>query len=115
MSGKMETYKTTGKCDDQHHYKAINEASMVSTPEGFTENIPMAPNQYEPTKNPSAIKSLCRCSEALDIKYKTVVCGLGEAKARRKATIAGKSLWSNTANLRDHTRINQKVKEALYN
>ena len=32
-------YKTTGKCDDKKQYKAIFEASLVSTPEGFTEKI----------------------------------------------------------------------------
>ena len=34
-------YKQYGKCDDQQKFKDILEASMVSTPEGFTYNIPI--------------------------------------------------------------------------
>ena len=30
-----------GKCDDQQQYKAIIEAAMVSTPEGFYDKSPM--------------------------------------------------------------------------
>ena len=50
--------KTSGKRDDQQHYKAVIEAAMVSTPEGFTGNSPTKPNKSEPAKNPSARKSL---------------------------------------------------------
>ena len=56
-------YKTVGRGDDQHNYKAILEASMVSTPEVCTDKSPMTPNQYEPNKNPSARKSLRWFSE----------------------------------------------------
>ena len=46
MSRKYQKlYKTVGKCGDQQKYKSILEASMVSTPEGCTENIQMKPNQ----------------------------------------------------------------------
>ena len=34
-------YQSAGKCDDQWEYKAILEASMVSTPKFFSENSPM--------------------------------------------------------------------------
>ena len=34
-------YKYAGKCDEQNQYKAILEASMVSTTKGFTDNSPM--------------------------------------------------------------------------
>ena len=34
-------YKSAGKCDYQQHYKAIIEAAMVSTTEGFNGNIPI--------------------------------------------------------------------------
>ena len=34
-------YKSAGKCHYQHQYKAIIEASIVSTPEGGTEKSPM--------------------------------------------------------------------------
>ena len=56
-------YKTAGICDDQHQYKAILEAAMVSSPEGCTDNSPMPPSQYEPNKNSSARKSLRQFSE----------------------------------------------------
>ena len=29
-----ELYKTSGKCEDQHHHMAMIEAVMISTPEG---------------------------------------------------------------------------------
>ena len=58
---------------------------MVSTPEGCADNIPMKPNQSEPTKKPLSKKSLHQFKEALDIKRKTSICRLGVAKAKHKA------------------------------
>ena len=49
-------YKTGGKYDDQHQYKDIIESAMVSTTEVCNDNSPTKPNQYEPTKKPSARK-----------------------------------------------------------
>ena len=46
---------------------------MVSTPEGFTENIPMSPSQYMTVKNPSAIKYLHQFLDTLEFKPKTSV------------------------------------------
>ena len=44
MSWKHEkNYKKSGKCDNQQQLKDIIEAAMVSTPEGFTDNIPISP------------------------------------------------------------------------
>ena len=76
----QKIYKSAGKCDDQHHYKYILESGMVSTPEGCNDNIPIKPNQYEPMKNNSVIKSLRQFSETLDVKHKTYVCRSGAAK-----------------------------------
>ena len=73
-------YKTAGKCDNQHQYKAMLESAMVSTPEGCTYNILMTPNPYVSTKKPSAIKSIHQFSETLYVKHKTAVRGLGTAK-----------------------------------
>ena len=36
-------YKSAGKYDDQKKYKLIIEESVVSTPEGFTDNSPISP------------------------------------------------------------------------
>ena len=33
--------KIAGKYNNQQHYKAILEAEMASTPEGFTDNSPI--------------------------------------------------------------------------
>ena len=43
--------KLADKCDDQHQYKAIIEAAMVSTTEVFTRNSPMSPVPAVPEKN----------------------------------------------------------------
>ena len=48
-------------------YKAILEAAMVFTPEGFTDNSPMSRGLSLSVKKPSAIKSLCQFSEAWDV------------------------------------------------
>ena len=34
-------YENAGKCDEQQQLKDIIEATMVSTPEGFTNNSPI--------------------------------------------------------------------------
>ena len=65
--------KSSGKCDNQQHYKAILGASMVSIPEGFTENIPMSPRQSVTVKNPSARKSLRKFLDTLEAKSKTAI------------------------------------------
>ena len=59
---------------------------MFSTLEGFTDNIFVKPNQYEPTKNISARKSRHQFSDPLDVKHNTDVRMLGTAKAKCKAT-----------------------------
>ena len=38
-------YKSAGKCYEQKHYKSIIEATIVSTPERFTENSSVSPRQ----------------------------------------------------------------------
>ena len=52
-------YKQAGKCDEQQQFKNILEADMVSTPEGFTNEIPISPMTSTPVKKPRARKSLC--------------------------------------------------------
>ena len=48
----------SGKFYDQQQYKAILEATMVSTPEGFTDNSLMSPGLYVTVKNHIARKSI---------------------------------------------------------
>ena len=85
-------YKTEGKCDYQQKYKAIIEVSMVSTPEGCTNNSQMTHNPSMYTKKPSAIKPL-HFSDTLDVKHKTAVCRFGADKANQNATKTGNVLW----------------------
>ena len=61
-------YKQAGKCDDQKKFKDILEDDMVSTPEGFTDDIPISPMTPTPFKKPLAQKSLCLFTNNLDIK-----------------------------------------------
>ena len=68
---------------------------MVSTPEVCYDNIIMTPNQYESMKIPSARKPLRKFSEILDVKNKTDVCRLCEAKSKCKEIRTGNTLWSN--------------------
>ena len=78
-------YKTAGKCDDQQQYKAIIEAEMVSTPEGFTDNSLMTPNPYISNKNPSSRISLPQFTEILDFKHNTYVRSYSAARENYKA------------------------------
>ena len=61
-------YKQAGKCDGQQQLKDILEAAMVSTPEGFTENIPISSMTSTPVKKPNAQKSLCMFTKFFDVK-----------------------------------------------
>ena len=38
-----QLHKQAGKCDNQKQFKYILEDDMVSTPEGFTDDIPILP------------------------------------------------------------------------
>ena len=71
----IRLYKFSCKCDNQQMYKAILEASMAYTPEGFTENSPMLPREYVTVKNPSARKSLRQISESLDVNLRLLSVG----------------------------------------
>ena len=78
-------YKTAGKCEDQQKYKTMFEAEMVSTPEGYNDNIPMTPNPSVSTNNHIARKSLRQFTETFYIKHKTVFCRFSADKSKRRA------------------------------
>ena len=86
-------YKTAVKCDDHQQYKEIIEAAMVSTPEVFINNSPISYIQYVTVKKPSAIKPLHKFLEALDVKHKTFVHRLGDAKSKLNSIVSGNTLW----------------------
>ena len=72
MSWKYQKiYKSSGKCDEQQQYKAIIEAAMKSTYEGFNDNSLMSYGSYVPVKQPNAREFLCKFSETLGVKPKT--------------------------------------------
>ena len=97
-------YKTADKYDYQQQYKAIIEASMVSTPKVNNDNSLVTPNQYESTKKPSEIKSLCQFSETFYVKHNTAACSLGASKENCKAIITGNELWSNIPKRRGYIK-----------
>ena len=72
--------KYDGKWYYQQHYKTNIEAAMLSNPEGFNDNIPMSPGTYMTFKKTSSRKTLNQFSEVLDVKQKTPVGRLGDAK-----------------------------------
>ena len=49
-------YKHAGKFDEQQQIKYILKATMVYTPERFTDNSPRSPITQTPVKKPSARK-----------------------------------------------------------
>ena len=61
-------YKQAGKCDDQQKFKDILESAMVSTPEGFANDIPIYPMTSTPVNKPRSQKSLCLFTNILYVK-----------------------------------------------
>ena len=53
---------------------------MVSTPEGFIDNITISPGPLVIEKNPSTSKSFRQFTEVLDVKKKTASRQLGAEK-----------------------------------
>ena len=76
-------YKQASKCDNQQQFKVILEAAMVSTPEGFTKNIPISTRTSTPVKKTRAWKSLCMFTNVLEVK-KTAYCRVGAVKSKHK-------------------------------
>ena len=67
---------------------------MVSNTEIFTDNSPMSPVPPMNVKKYSAIKSLHLFTEILDVKNKTAVQQVGDAKLKRKAFRECSMFWS---------------------
>ena len=76
-------YQHTGKCDYQQYLKDIIDASILSTPEGVTDNSPNVHMTSTPVKKPSARKSLCLFKNILDVKPKTAKRCFMAAKSKR--------------------------------
>ena len=54
MNNIKKIYQHAGKCDNQQHLKDILEAYLLSTPKGFTYNIPNVHMPSTPVNKPSA-------------------------------------------------------------
>ena len=73
LKASKNIYRSAGKFDDQHHYKAILEAFMVSTLEKFTGNSKISSAISVPVKEPNASKYFRLFSETLDARPKTAL------------------------------------------
>ena len=51
MNNIKKIYQHAGKCDDQHNFKDIVDAAILSTPEGVTDNSPNIHMKSKPEKN----------------------------------------------------------------
>ena len=107
------------KCDDQSQNKTILEDVMVSPPKGFTDNSPMSYGPSMPIKKNNARKSLSQFSETLDVKPKTDVRRLFDAKSKRKSIISGSMIWYSLPKRIGHKKPMDVLKElftiGLYN
>ena len=56
MNNTKKIYQHAGNWDDQQNLKYIQEASLLSTPEGLTDNIPNVNMPSTPVNKPSARK-----------------------------------------------------------
>ena len=93
MNNIKKIYQHAGKCDDQKNLKDILEASILSTPEGFTYNSPNVHMPSTPVKKPSARKSLCLFTNILYVQPKTAKHRFVAAKYRPKAMKVGNILF----------------------
>ena len=85
LQNTKKLYKHAGKFYEQQQFKDIIETAIVSTPEGFTDNSPRSPITPKTVKKPSARKSLCLFTNIFDVKNKTAVRRVRDAKSKRKA------------------------------
>ena len=56
MNNTKNIYQHAGKCDDQQKLKDIIDATILSTPEEFTDNSPNVHMTSTPVKKPNARK-----------------------------------------------------------
>ena len=107
-------YQHAGKSDDQQKLKDIIYASMVSTPEGFTDNSTNMPLTSTPVKEPSARKSMCLFTNILDVKPKTARRCIVDAKTKRRAMKVGVIQWTKKTKRKGNSKINEHIKLNLH-
>ena len=94
MNNTKKIYQHAGKCDDQQNLKDIIYAAILSTSEIITDHSPNVHQKSTPVKKPNARKSLCLCTNILDVQPKTAKRRFVAAKSRRKSMKVCKSLWT---------------------
>ena len=99
-------------CDNQKRYKDILEADMVSTTEGFTNNITIYLRTSTPVKKPSAQKSLCMFTKVLEVK-KNAYRQVGAAKSKRKEINFGNTPLELEQKRNGNSKINEQIKNYL--
>ena len=67
--------------------------ATVSTPERFTDNIPMSPGTSVNFINISVIKTLCIFPEVLGVKNETYVLRVGASLSNHNLIKSGIILW----------------------
>ena len=88
---------------------------MVSTPEGFTDKIPISSMTSTPLKKQSSWKSLCLFTNIFEVKKKTAYRRFGAAKYKRKGIIFGNKPWSLKQKRIGNSKIDKQIKNSLYN
>ena len=81
----QKIYQHAGKCDNQENIKDILDATMVSTPDGVTDDTTTMPITSTSVKKRSARKSLCLFINILNVKKNTSKRRIGAAKSKRRA------------------------------
>ena len=71
MNNIKNIYQHAGKCDDKKNLKDVIDATILSTPEGVTDNSPNVHMTSKPLKKPNARKSLCLFTNILDVNPST--------------------------------------------
>ena len=75
----------------------------------------MSPSQSVTVKQPSAQKSLRQFLDTLEIKPNTAVRRFCANKSKRKSIRSGSMFCSGITKMQGHSKINQQVKQDLYN
>ena len=86
---------------------------MVSTPEGFTDKIPISTMTSTPIKKKSAQKSLCLFTKFFEVK-ETDYCRVGSAKSKRKAIKYGNKPRALKKKRKVNSKIYEQINKSLY-
>ena len=89
MNNIKTIYQHDSKCDYQQKFKDILETDMVSTTEEITNDSPSLPMTKTTVKKRSARKSLCLSTKIFNVKKRTDICLVGDAKLKCRSVKYG--------------------------